>query len=78
MNTAKSCPRDNAAEGQPQRTLLLFGLSPVHAWTSGRRLSGVFVHCDPDRLLLPVMSESAVTTDELADQEIASAAKSRT
>jgi hypothetical protein len=74
MNVTKSCLRDNATENQPQRTFLLFGLSPVYGWTVGRRPSGAFVHSDPDRLLLPMISEFMVSPEELSDHDIASVA----
>lgn len=77
MVAIKQGTRECHTENQPQRTLLLFGLSPAHGPSSGggRVPSGAFLHCDPDRLLLPVMTEHMITSDDLASFEVSSAAR---
>ena len=77
MVAARHHAREAQTENPPQRTLLLFGLSPLHGLSSkgGNLPSGTFLHCDPDRLLLPVMSEYEMTSDELSEREVADAAR---
>jgi hypothetical protein len=75
MVTAKSGLRDGVTENQPQRTLLLFGLLPAHGTPSGRRPAGAYLQCDPDRLLLPVVSVDFVTSEDLARSDSSEAAK---
>jgi len=62
-------------ENQPRRTLLLFGLTPAYGLGgTSQRPSGVFIHCDPDRLLLPITNEFEASPHELSTEEIAAAA----
>jgi hypothetical protein len=77
MVTAKSGIRDGMIENQPQRTLLLFGLSPARGTSNYRRPAGAYLQCDPDRLLLPMVSDVFVTSEELADRDSADAARNQ-